>query len=116
MIDLNNCTKTQMTLGSLIDRLESLPSDTMIEAIEFPHSYRGYYTDLAFELASANITVASALALCRECLDRIFDGYKGGDYYMHRHTPVWIANYDSGGGRKLVALNDDGRFVLAEDN
>lgn len=41
--------ETQMTLGQLIEILESMPADTEIRGLNCPHSYRGYYYDLAFE-------------------------------------------------------------------
>ena len=39
--------ETQMTLGQLIEILESMPADTEIRGLNCPHSYRGYYSDLA---------------------------------------------------------------------
>jgi hypothetical protein len=41
--------ESQMTLGKLIDKLDSLPPETKLEGFGEPHSYRGYYSDLAFE-------------------------------------------------------------------
>ena len=41
--------ETQMTLGKMIDILETMDANTQIDGIDHPHSYRGYYDDLAFE-------------------------------------------------------------------
>ena len=104
---------TQMTLGKLIERLESMPPQTMIDGIYDPHSYRGYYCDLAFEIRGKK-PVADVLAICRSAMGEVFQGYKGGDYQMGKATPVWIASYGRC-GQKIVALRDDGTFELAED-
>lgn len=105
---------SQMTLGKLIERLESLPPETMIEGIREPHSYRGYYSDLAFELGD-KVTAAKALETCRACMGEVFEGYKGGDFQMGRNTPVWLASYGVC-GLKIMAIHDGGTLELAEDN
>lgn len=104
---------TQMTLGAMIERLESLPSDLLIGLGE-PHSYRGYYSDLAFE-AVTPAPAANLLADCMDAMGKSFTGYKGGDYYMHAGVPVWVSEYGSC-GVKLMAINDDGSIVTKEDN
>jgi hypothetical protein len=103
---------TQMTLGKLIERLETLPPETMI-ALANPHSYRGHYTDLAFE-ARDKITVMNALQMCRSAMGEVFEGYKGGHYQMGRSTPVWCASYGCC-GRKIMVILDDGTIKLADD-
>lgn len=105
---------TQMTLGKLIDKLESLPKESKLEGWGSPHSYRGYYSDLAFERIDENKTVGEFLKLCRKCMGEVFQGYKGGDFQMGRNTPVWFANYGSC-GQKIMDIKSDGTFELAED-
>lgn len=102
---------TQMTLGKLITRLETLSPETMIGLSE-PHSYRGYYSDLAFEPAKSSIK--DALVFCRSALGKVFEGYKGGDFQMGENTPVWVAHYGSC-GQKIMSIQDDGTLELAED-
>ncbi len=104
---------SQMTLGSLIDRLEAMPPETMIDGIMGPHSYRGYYSDLAFK-GGDKMTVRDALALCRSAMGEVFEGYKGGDYQMGRNTPIWLANYGDC-GKKIMAIREDGTLELAAD-
>ena len=71
---------SQMTLGKLIERLKEMPEEKLIDGIEYPHSYRGYYSDLAFERASnEKETVADVLEMCCGCMGKMFEGYKG-DY------------------------------------
>lgn len=106
--------ETQMTLGALIERLEALPQDLLVEGICDPHSYRGYYQDLAFETSASKIPVSQALQVCRDCMGEVFQGYKGGDYQMGRQTPVWLAS-EGCCGQKVVALTDEGAFETKED-
>lgn len=106
---------TQMTLGKLIDRLKGLPAEMPIQGIASPHSYRGYYSDLAFEgMAGATIPVSSALRIAQDCMGEVFEGYKGGDFLMGRNTPIWVANYGCC-GLKIMSLSDDGAFTTEED-
>lgn len=105
---------SQTTLGKLIEILESMPDDKMIGGICSPHSYRGYYCDLAFERGE-KATVADTLKMCREAMGQVFQGYKGGDYVMGALTPVWISNYGDC-GKKIMGLLDDGVFLLAADD
>ena len=101
---------TQMTLGKLIKRFGELPAGLMIDSLG-PHSYRGYYCDLALEpyrLASRQ-TVADTLNMLKDCVGREFEGYKGGEYVMDENTPVWIASYGCCGER-IMGVNDDGTF------
>src|SRR5690242_3575186 len=93
-----------MNLGDLIKRLE-LEDSARVLPLGFhnPHSYRGYYDQLAFEPAS-NVSVASLLAAARSALGKTFTGYKGGEYLMGSETPCWIAKYGE-------STNDEGRLT-----
>lgn len=104
--------ESQMTLGKLISELEKVPSYRLIENIGEPHSYRGYYEDLAFEKEVGNRTVESLLSeLKGVCLHNTFEGYKGGYFYMDIQTPLWIADYGSS-GVEIVDIHDDGTTIL----
>ena len=106
--------ETQMTLGKLIAALEELPADMLIDGIHSPHSYRGYYSDLAFESASDKVTAGKALEMCRGAMGRVFQGYKGGDFMMGEATPVWLAEYGSCGLR-IMDLRHGGEIETAPD-
>lgn len=43
--------ETQMTLGGLIDRLSELDPEMTMKGLCSPDSYRGYYSDLAFDVS-----------------------------------------------------------------
>lgn len=106
---------SQMTLGTLIDTLAAMPPETELEGFGEAHSYRGYYSDLAFEKLEEKTTAGKAHEMARACMGEIFEGYKGGDFQMGRNTPVWIANYGSC-GMKIMAIREDGTLELAEDS
>ena len=106
--------ESQMTLGGMIETLEAMPEEEEIEGINAPHSYRGYYDDLAFECTGNKAKAADVLAMCREAMGQVFEGYKGGDYVMGALTPLWIASYGCC-GNKILAIEDDGTFETAED-
>lgn len=96
---------TQMTLGQLIAELEKLPPERTVVGFGDPHSYRGYYSDLAFKPIEDEITVIHLLTICREeCMGQKFQGYKGGDFYMTAETPVWISDWGCASGMRLMGL------------
>lgn len=108
---MNTRTNYHVTLGRLIRLLESAPADMTIAFSggghpAEPHSYRGYYGDLAFEATGDAVTASSFLAICKSALGKTFQGYKGGDYVMGERTPLWQANYGNCGdaivGAKIV--------------
>lgn len=104
---------SQMTLGKFISELEKLPQDKEIENVCSPHSYRGYYSDLALEKGSGTRTVGSLVEqLKNECLGQTFTGYKGGDFYMDEDTPMWIAD-EGYCGVKIMNIEDGETFSLA---
>lgn len=107
--------ETQMTLGKLIACLETMPPDSNVYGLTNPHSYRGYYTDLAFEHNCDMVKASDLLAICKDAMGKVFQGYKGGDYVMGALTPVWVAPYGVT-GEKLIMLRDGGGIKLANDD
>ena len=106
---------TQMTLGKLIAALEAIPADVDVAGLGRPHSYRGYYSDLAFEPTEGTVKAADLLAQCKAAMGKVFEGYKGGDFVMGEITPVWVADYGSSGLR-LMAVHPDGNIETAPDD
>lgn len=107
--------QTQMTLGKLIASLEAMPEGSLVANLTYPHSYRGYYSDLAFELGAGTRLASDLLNDCKNSMGRVFEGYKGGDYVMGELTPMWVADYGCG-GRKLMAIHAGGDIETAEDD
>jgi hypothetical protein len=100
----------QMTLGAMIAALKVLPPDKPIGldvglSLVVPHSYRGYYEQLAFDLVPESRTVADLLADAESAKGSIFDGYKGGDFRMTGTTMIWAANYGCCGQRIVGVEN-----------
>ena len=106
--------ETQLTLGKMIAALEALPPDTEIAGLGEAHSYRGYYSDLAFKPQAEPVMAGDLLAQCRAAMGQVFEGYKGGDFVMGALTPVWVAEYGCC-GQKLMAINPDGAIQTAAD-
>lgn len=105
----------QMTLGKLIDALGAMPEGAEVANFNSAHSYRGYYSDLAFEYAEGTRPAADLLAECKAAMWRVFRGYKGGDYVMGALTPVWLASYGCCGS-KLMALHAGGDVETVKDD
>lgn len=99
-----------MILGQLIKRLEKEHDHNVPHGFSNPHSYRGYYEELAFE-PKENTTVGAMLAAAREALGNTYTGWKGGEFKMHEYTPVHLAEIGSCGeelGSRLL------EYILAE--
>ena len=80
-----------MTLGELILFLESQDQNKMVPiGFKSPHSYRGYYEQLAFEPAN-NVKVCDMLECAREAVGTTYCGWKGGDFEMSEYTEVNLA-------------------------
>lgn len=60
----------------------------MREGFANPHSYRGYYDQLAFEPAYG-VTIGSMLDAAKSAVGAIYYGYKGGSYRMGKWTDVY---------------------------
>lgn len=105
---------TQMTLGKLIAVLEAMPEGAEVANLCNTHSYRGYYSDLAFERNDGTRLAADLLGECKAAMGRVFEGYKGGDFVMGELTPLWVADYGDS-GLKLMAMNADGSIETDED-
>jgi len=99
--EANECVRKEyhLTLGELLDHLEKLEckEEKLIPSLCNPHSYRGYYTDLAFALSDNPLSIDDTICLLKNCLGKTFDGYKGGSYTMNRDAPLWCAEYGDTG-------------------
>lgn len=108
--------ETQMTLGKLIAALEAMPSDAQVANLVSAHSYRGYYSDLAFERDEGTRPAYALLAECKAAMGQVFEGYKGGDFVMGALTPLWLSTYGNNSGTKLMALHAGGEVETMQDD
>lgn len=97
--------ETQLTLGKLISKLESIDPDLQVRGLGELNSYRGYCTDLAFAPSNTSESAGDLLLRCRSAMGKIFEGYKGGDFPMHANTPLWVASYGQAPGPRLMDLD-----------
>ena len=80
-----------MTLDQLIKWLEAQDQAIVCRVgFENPHSYRGYYEDVAFE-PKENVKVAGMLESARSAIGQTFGGWKGGEYECGGSERVWFA-------------------------
>ncbi|MFM9616804.1 hypothetical protein ACKI14_02440 [Streptomyces turgidiscabies] len=93
-----------MTLAELITALEAAdPNRVVPHGFTNPHSYRGYYHELAFEPA-ANVTVSDMLEDARLALGATYQGWKGGDFTMSDTTECWLSEEGRASGDTISAL------------
>lgn len=99
---------TQMTIDKLITKLEKFSKDKEIEKLSNPHSYRGYYSDLGLQISSKTTTVGETIDFLNErCLGVTYEGYKGGEYYMDKDTPLFVDTWGSTGDRIMDVIDGD---------
>lgn len=117
----------QLTLGELILKLEPIVEkqkereDEAEVKYDFEYlyptridSWRGSYDELAlnFESGGNYMKVTDFLKMLKEALGKEFTGYKGGEFYMNKNTPVWVANYGNSGNTAVIDVVDDGYQII----
>jgi len=102
----------QLTISGLIELLTNHPNSE-VENITYPHSYRGYYDELALERIEGKRSKIELMNDLLLTIGKTFDGYKGGLYTMSENTLVWISDYGCCGD-KIVGLDEDGMFITEE--
>ena len=127
----------QITLGELILKLEPIvvkQADRIKEGKDeaevqydfeylFPtyfDSWRGIYAELALNFIdrkrgeddTKQLKVSEFLQLCKNANGATFTGYKGGEFTMNRHTPIWVANYGNAGNTALIDVVDAGYSII----
>lgn len=86
-----------MILSDIIKTLEKYDTATFVPlGFGEPHSYRGYYDQLAFEPVK-NTTIGKMLAAAKEAEGATYTGYKGGEYMMTGNTGCHLANWGYSG-------------------
>ena len=108
-----------LNLGQLISLLETQEQDYSIEfdfagcaPTEFA-SYRGNYFHLGIDfnkhserLLTKPKTVGEFLTQCRECIGKVFEGYKGGEYLMDENSEVYVAEYGCSYTTRIISVKD----------
>lgn len=111
----------QLSLGQLIHQLKGITDQdagVMFDFCAFRpttlDSWRGSYDELALGYADEDITVSQLLARCEEAVGRSYQGYKGGDYIMSEHTPVWVSQYGHSSSTAITCVRDKRWVVVIE--
>jgi hypothetical protein len=90
-----------LTLGQLIAALEPEDPDLVIPlGFRNPHSYRGIYSEVAFEVAH-NIRVGDMLDAARSALGETYQGWKGGDFTMEQYTDCYLVDDEGCTGESI---------------
>lgn len=80
-----------MSLGYVISELHKHePRNIVRNGFTNPHSYRGYYDELAFEPAR-NVSIEYMITIAEGALGETYTGWKGGEYTMDENTTCWLA-------------------------
>lgn len=80
-----------LNLGEIIELLAAEDPDRVLPVgFTNPHSFRGYYSELAFEPAT-DVRIGDMLADAQAALGHTFQGWRGGWYKMEAYTTCWIA-------------------------
>ena len=93
-----------LNLGELIEALEKQPSDKIARpGFDDPHSYRGYYEQLAFCIVPS-ASVGEMLKSAKRALGATFEGWKGGDFTMSHYTECWLVEDHGDTGESIGAV------------
>lgn len=130
----NNQRTWHLTLGELILKIEPIVekqkerilggSEEATVCYDFEYlfptefdSWRGSYNELAlnFHLGGyggddkiKQLTVSKFLTLLKETVGKEFTGWKGGEFTMNKHTPIWVANSGNSGSTAIIDVVDNG--------
>lgn len=100
-----------LTLGQLLAELSDYGENILVyldesnHSITNPHSYRGYYSDMAFESTPEKVTVKDLRKKCEAVLDTNMEGYKGGDFFMDKDTPLWVSEWGDNSGIAMISID-----------
>lgn len=120
----------QLTIEELISEIkEKVPSARTVEAVylfdepetidDFQEmrrpigwagevmSYRGYYDELAIDIESEPRTSCEIVGDLQDAIGKTFTGYKGGEYEMCKHTPVWVSRYGQCDQYAVIGVQED---------
>ena len=121
----------QLTLGEILLKLETAVEAQKIRIeegrkeahvrfdFEYLHptyldSWRGSYNEIAigFSEKGEGPTLSSFYSMINAAIGQEYTGWKGGEYTMNKHTPVWVANQGHSGNTAVLDIVDDGYVVF----
>ncbi len=115
----------QLTLGEIISKCEAIlakgTDDEPVVTLDFGYfyptkidSWRGAYEELALNYTTEGVqlTLSIFIDMLKNAIGKGFEGYKGGEFLMSRHTPVWVANYSEGCNSAVIEIVDGDYQVI----
>lgn len=101
-------------LGDFLDILRMADPEELIPLAN-PHSYRGYYSDLALEpVDDEPIKIWQLINQLSDVIDTELTGWKGGEFLMSADTPIWVAP-EGTTGAALVGFNPETITILTKE-
>lgn len=90
-----------MSLDDIITTLAAEdPTRVLPYGFDNPHSYRGYYEDVAFEPAT-DISVGDMLEAAQSALGATYTAWKGGEFQMAGYSDCWLSMEGSASGESI---------------
>jgi hypothetical protein len=94
-------TKKQLNLGELVDLLKQVERDEQTTVMfdfcglapDKIRSYRGYYEQLSVDYREGITLLEPFISDLDLAIGQTYEGYKGGEFTMHRGTPLWVSPY-----------------------
>ena len=110
---------TNMRLGQFIDALRACAPTLplVLESGGGVHgfdSYRGYYEDLCIHPQGEPKLVGVVLVQAQAAMGEVFQGYKGGDFPMHKDSILWVSGYGENSGDRLTGVRAEPDRVVIE--
>jgi hypothetical protein len=77
-------------------------------------SWRGSYDELALNYVGEGeeLTATKFFELLKNAFGKKFTGYKGGEFFMNKNTPVWVANYGNSGNTAVIEIIDNDYEII----
>lgn len=111
-----------MTLGKFKEHIESFPDNsTFIFGISEPFSWRGVYSEIAFELLEEPMAKEEILRRIEIGLTKTFTGYKGGQYTYDEYTEIHFESDISSWSdedytaTKIAQIENKDKFISQEE-
>lgn len=106
-----------LTLGQAIDIASQARGYVRFAHGGYPGretTYRGYYSDLAFEPIDVPRGATEFLTQCQAALGNSYKGYKGGTFRINDKTPLWRAPWGVATGDAIIdaTISIKGDLVL----
>lgn len=111
--------QTPITLQEFIAQLEALPPDVVPhldiggQPDAFMYPYRGHNADMALKPDTEQHPAGTLARLLASEIGSTRTGYKGGEFPIHTHCGLWVAEYDEVTYRGVKGVTPEGLIQTA---